>query len=262
MFMWNDEPNRSGAVTVPEPWVTLDIVIPAHNEATVLRANLDELRNYVAVLPGVSAWRFLIVNDGSVDATGELAAALMRDDSRIVVLHHAVNRGLGAALRTGFAHAHADIVVTLDADLSYAPDHLKQLVDAVNTGADLALTSAYAPGGEVSGVPAGRWLLSRVANVWLRFRTGGRFHTFTGMVRAYRGQSLAQLHLKCDGVEINLEILQAAFAAHWNVVEIPARLAWRKSTTNRGVRLTWQRIPGQIVDVFRWGRLLRRALQS
>ncbi len=255
-------PNRCRSMAGPKPWVTLDIVIPAHNEATVLQANLAELRNYVSTMPGISDWRFIIVNDGSVDTTGELADALMRDDPRMNVLHHPMNRGLGAALRTGFAHAHADIVVTLDADLSYAPDHLDPLVEAVNTGADVALTSAYAPGGVVLGVPAGRRLLSRVANFWLRFTTGGQFHTFTGMVRGYRGLSLAQLDLQCDGVEINLEILQAAFAAHWNVVEIPARLAWRESTGNRGVRLAWQRIPGQIVDVFRWGRRLRRALQS
>jgi glycosyltransferase involved in cell wall biosynthesis len=213
-------------------------------------------------MTGISQWRFIIVNDGSIDATAQHAEAFAGDHPGILVLHHSVNRGLGAALQTGFAHANADIVVTLDADLSYSPDHLDKLIESVNKGADLVLTSAYAPGGMVAGVPIGRQLLSRGANIWLRFATGGQFYTYTGMVRAYRGPSLAMLQLDCDGVEINLEILEAAFAAHWKIVEIPAQLVWRDSTSDRGVRLVWRRIPGQILDVFRWGKRLRSALKN
>ncbi len=116
------------AHAAPENSVSLVVLIPAHNEA-------DRIVETLAALRGVEdackqqniALSLYVVNDGSKDATGELA---QRAGANRVV-HHKLNRGLGAAVRSGLIAARtdsADIVVKFDADLQHDPNDILRLV--------------------------------------------------------------------------------------------------------------------------------------
>jgi hypothetical protein len=145
----------------------------------------------------------------------------------VTVIAHPKNVGLGGALRTAFANASGDFIVTLDSDMSYSPDVAIELLDALEREhADVALASAYMRGGHVANVPYLRKALSREANRFLSLAAGGRFSTLTCMVRAYRKSFLSTLHPVSNGMDVNAEILFLAIRKRGTIVEIPATLRW------------------------------------
>jgi dolichol-phosphate mannosyltransferase len=147
----------------------LYVVLPAFNEERVIRTLLTSIDS--ALAPSRLAYRVVVVDDGSTDRTveeAERAASEAGGRIALTVVRHPENRGLGGALRTGidWCLAHGtddDIMITLDADNTHPPALIPQLVDALGSGADLAIASRYRPGARVRGVPPGRLLLSAVA---------------------------------------------------------------------------------------------------
>lgn len=108
--------------------VKLSIVMPVYNEErTVVQAVEEVLQTSYPC-----EFELIVVNDGSTDRTGELLAGLRHD--RLVVVHHASNRGKGAALRTAVPLARGSHVVPFDADLEYAAEDIPRLLDPVLKG--------------------------------------------------------------------------------------------------------------------------------
>lgn len=122
-----------------EPRPCLSVVMPAYNEeATVLEA-ID------AVLASPWVAELVVVDDCSTDGTTALLAGL--DDPRVRVRRHEVNRGKGAALRTGFELATSDYVIVQDADLEYDPTEYAKLLEPLLDGrADVVYGSRFAGG--------------------------------------------------------------------------------------------------------------------
>jgi hypothetical protein len=106
----------------------LGVLIPAYNEADSIAWVLDRIPEAVCDLETA----ILVVDDGSRDGTPEIAA-----EHGAVVARHLINRGGGAALRTGYrllADSGATIVVTLDADGQHLPSEMERLVEPVVSG--------------------------------------------------------------------------------------------------------------------------------
>ena len=134
------------------------VVVPAYNEADNLSDSLERIVEELRTSLADRTWEVLIVDDGSVDDTADIATAeaerLRVPGVDIRVLRHVANRGLGGALQTGFAASSGAVVVVVDCDLSYAPDHIPTLVHAVEDGkAQIAVASPYMPGGRTVAVP-------------------------------------------------------------------------------------------------------------
>jgi glycosyltransferase involved in cell wall biosynthesis len=145
----------------------------------------------------------------------------------VTVLHHRRNYGQGRALCTAFEVCQSDIIVTLDADLSYGPEYIYSLVRAViDRNVDIALASPYMKGGTVRNVPLYRYFLSRLGNAYLARMSQYSVSTSTCVVRAYRREALEGLILTSDGMELQLEILMKASLASYRVCEVPAKLEW------------------------------------
>ena len=221
---------------------TGSVVIPAFNESATVAESLRRIATVLAEQAPDRDWEIILVDDGSTDDTYLLsagqAAQLERPGLRVRVLQHTANAGLGGALRTGFAASRGDIVVVLDCDLSYHPDHIPAMIAELADGtAQVVLASPYMPGGRTVGVPRYIERRSRVANKFIAAVSKLPVHTYTGMVRAYQGDFLRALSLKSLDERINVEILYKAEVLRARVVEIPAVLDW-SGLTHRSLRST------------------------
>ena len=127
--------SRAEAALAPR----LSLVMPVYNEAETIQASAER------VLDQPFVCELIIVNDASTDGTPEILEELT--DPRVRVLHHTVNQGKGAALRTGFAAATGRYVGVQDADLEYNPADLARLLAPLDDGlADVVFGSRFLAG--------------------------------------------------------------------------------------------------------------------
>ncbi len=122
----------------------LSIVIPVYNEAATIRRIVDLVRSVDVGLDK----ELLLVDDCSRDGTREVLQEMATALPEVEVLYHEVNRGKGAALRTGFAAATGDIVLIQDADLEYDPrEYIRLLAPILEGHADVVYGSRFLGGG-------------------------------------------------------------------------------------------------------------------
>jgi len=116
----------------------VSIVMPVYNEAKTV----GQVIAVVLAQPCVA--ELICVNDCSADESGTELDRLAAADPRIKVLHHEVNQGKGAALRTGIAKASGAIVLIQDADLEYNPEEYPRLIRPIlKNRADVVFGSRF-----------------------------------------------------------------------------------------------------------------------
>jgi len=214
-------------ITSSQVKTLVSIILPVYNEASILADSIETFYNYITQLDPRYKWEIIIVNDGSADESGTIADELAKKYPIIKVFHHLVNLNLGNALKTGFANSMGEYVITMDIDQSYSVDHIKTLLQTIiTTHADMVLASPYMKGGKVTAVPFTRKIMSKWVNWLMAISSQEKYHTFTCMVRAYRGDFIRQLNLKTKDYEINPEIIYKAMILRAKIIEVPAHLDW------------------------------------
>ena len=205
----------------------LSIIIPMFNEAENVESTLRRVEEAMASFQGT--YEIVTVNDVSLDNTLENLKTLAAQNGKVNVVSYSKNFGRGRALREGFKGSKGEIIVSIDADLSYDPHYILDFIKILKTEQDIdfVLASPYMPGGGVQNVPFHRLWISRLGNKILRFAMPNRIYTSTGIFRAYRRKVLDSLELESDGKEIHLEILSKALALGYRVKEMPTILTGR-----------------------------------
>ena len=221
----------------------ISIVLPCYNEEAILKLNLNTVINYLESKSEKYQWEIVIIDDGSKDKTGLIADDYENQYTNIRAIHHPTNLNLGNALKTGFKNAKGDIIVVMDIDLSYSVDHIEMLVDKlIETSSDIVIASPYMKGGKTTDVPFMRKMLSVWVNKFMRIAAQDKYHTYTGMVRAYRRDFISTVNLKTKDYEINPEILYKGMILRARIVEIPAHLDWTEQNKHAGKRTSSMRV--------------------
>ncbi|MEK7516252.1 MAG: glycosyltransferase family 2 protein [Patescibacteria group bacterium] len=204
----------------------ITVVIPAWNEERTVGAVVHEVRQY--------AQEVIVVDDGSSDGTGEVAA---REGAR--VLRHAANRGQGAALQTGISAAlarGADIIVTFDADGQFSASEIPRVVAPIASGnVHAALGSRFL--GTVYGMPTLRKLMLKAATVFTSRTTGLRLTDTHNGFRAFSRRAAELLALRQDRMAHASEILHAIAEHRLSFCEVPVTLHYNRHTLRKGQRL-------------------------
>lgn len=202
------------------------IVIAAYNEAAVIAGVVEGVRR---LYPDV-----VLVDDGSVDGTGSLAAR-----AGAVVVTHPINLGQGAALQTGLDYAlraGAQFIVTFDADGQHRPEDIAGLLRALETqGADYALGNRFL--GASADMPLSRRLLLRAATIFTRITTGLQVSDTHNGLRAMTRRGAAAIHLRQNRMAHASEILHQIAESRLKCVEAPVTIAYTEYSLSKGQRL-------------------------
>lgn len=206
----------------------ISVVIPCFNEAD----NVDQMHEQLsAIRPELEqrgAFELVLVDDGSADDTfARLSDAFAAWDN-VQIIQHERNRGLGAALRTGFAHARGEVIVATDSDGTYPFTTIPKLLALLQPGVDVVTASPYHPMGGIDGVPAYRLLFSKGASLMYRVLVDPRLHTYTAIYRAYRREVVERIPTSSNGFLMVTELIVGALLAGYRVVEYPAVLRVRR----------------------------------
>jgi glycosyltransferase involved in cell wall biosynthesis len=164
----------------------LTFVIPACDEQETIRPLVDAVRAHA----GAHGLQFVLIDDGSTDATLAAMQALAETDSAIEVVRFAENRGKSAALQAGFERANGDVVFTMDADLQDDPAEIPRFLEALDS-ADLVVGWK-----QKRQDPWHKTLPSRVYNAALRALFGLALHDMNCGYKAMRAEVAKGLHLE------------------------------------------------------------------
>jgi glycosyltransferase involved in cell wall biosynthesis len=222
-------------MSAPTPMRTrLSIIVPVYNEAQTIGQVLDRVSGLAL---GDVDTEVIVVDDGSTDGSAAIIEARVRRGLANGVAHlFSVNRGKGAAVRFGFAHATGDIVMVQDADLELDPAECVRLIAPILSGeAAVVYGSRFIRPGD--GIPARtRWanrFLTWCANVLFDAR-------LTDMETAYkvlRRDVLQALPLRCSRFDIEPEITARVLQAGFPIVEVP--VGYRPRRRDEGKKVSW-----------------------
>jgi len=204
------------------------VVIPTYNEAENLPSLLTAIR---LCCPDA---RVLISDDASPDGTANIAESFS-EDGFVTVLRRTGQRGYGRACLDGFRlalDAGVDFVLTMDADWSHDPKYLKELIAALESGADLVTGSRYCNGISVVNWPLRRVMLSVFANWYVRQILRLPVSDCTSGYRGYRATALRSIDLTAvvsDGYAFLVEIATRFHRAGLRLSESPIIFVERRA---------------------------------
>ncbi|MEN8150313.1 MAG: glycosyltransferase family 2 protein [Planctomycetota bacterium] len=170
-----------------EPRPRYSCVVPVYDEEGSLPLIEAELLPALRGLDG--NFELLIVDDGSTDGTPAILEAMLDSVPELVVWRHDANRGLSAALDTGFTRAVGEIVITLDGDLQNDPADIPRLLAGLET-ADVVIGWR-----RVRDDPWLKRVSSRIANGWRNWRTGDDVHDSSCPLKVFRREAYDRIRM-------------------------------------------------------------------
>jgi dolichyl-phosphate beta-glucosyltransferase len=215
----------------------VSVVVPALDEADRIAATIEAIRTALTSVDDDGGIEVIVVDDGSVDDTAEVALAAGAD--QVVVLPE--NRGKGAAIRAGMAVARGRVVAFTDADLAYSPDQILRVLAEVEDGWDVAVGSRRHPEAtKVEGPGVLRDLGSRAINLLAMAVLLSHPHDTQCGLKAFRSDVAKTIFAlsRVDRFAFDIEILHLVERHRLSLTEVPVRLSTGERSTVRMVRDT------------------------
>ena len=209
--------------TSPAAPLRLSVVIPAHNEAGLIRTTLLGMDG--ALRRAGVPYELVVVDDASIDGTGELLDVLAGSLPALRVVHRRPPPGVGRAVRAGLAAMQGDAAVIVMADGSDRPEDVCTYYRLLSEGYDAVFGSRFVPGGRVAGYPFFKLLVNRLGNQVIRLLFGRSENDLSNAFKAYRADMLrAAGPLEAEHFEIFVELPLKALTSGVRVATVP--VAW------------------------------------
>lgn len=216
----------AGAGTRPEP--QLSIILPAFNEEGNIRPVINETVEAIVRNPWIRGYEIIIVNDGSTDGTARESEAVAAKSDAIRVLHHPENRGIGAALKTGYAAAMGTWVTAAGSDGEVEMSEVLQLVRMMDD-ADLVVSRRRRESGAHRKLFT--YLFHRLTNLIVGFNIAGMEGIYV-----IRRDILRRMELYSNTSLVNLEIIMQGVRAGCRIrtgeITVHPRLSGESKMTN------------------------------
>jgi dolichol-phosphate mannosyltransferase len=212
------------------PLQSISIVVPLYNEEESIEQLDQRLTPVMEHLRASARVQLILVDDGSTDKTFELLHAHFghAQHGHCEILQHPVNRGIAAAMRTGFRAATGQIVCTMDCDCTYAPEELAGMIRMLEEEhADIVTASPYHPA-VLNQESSRRLFLSRMCSLIYQKLAPEKLYCYTSFFRVYRRQWTRPDMFTSDGFLGVTEILLTAAYCGAAIAEYPAFLGQRR----------------------------------
>jgi glycosyltransferase involved in cell wall biosynthesis len=213
----------------------LSIIVPCYNE----EETIGEVLRQLVALQYPCEVEVIVVDDGSTDGS----AKVVEKFSDVHLLGHEVNKGKGAAIRTGIEKCSGDIILIQDADLEYFPVDIPRLLQPVLTDqADVVL------GSRILAAPKGMSRSHLIANRLLSYATGVLFGSTTSDLmtgyKVFARKAIQQVTIESAGFGVEAELVGKFLSRGLRVVEVPIRYEYRrrgsaKTRPTDGLRSLW-----------------------
>ncbi len=235
----------------PPGELSLSLVIPAYNEARRIESTVRTAAAYFATQPYAS--ELIIVDDGSTDGTGDLAAAALDGvpHARVVTIPHA---GKAAALRAGLQSASSDLIGFSDADLATPLEYLADLRNAIANGGDIAIGSREGAGARRYDEPWYRHIMGRGFNLIVRALLLPGIHDTQCGFKLFRKDAIhtlldrSLLYRTADPVRgprvtaFDVELLVVGRSLGYQICQIPVTWRYGQQSKVDPARDTWHNL--------------------
>src|SRR6476646_5955248 len=193
---------------------SVSVFFPAYNDSGTIGSMV--IRAVKAASELTPDYEVIVVNDGSTDATAEVADELARTYPHVRVVHHGANRGYGGALQTGFRSATKEWIFYTDGDAQYDPAELALLWTQLSDNVDLV------NGYKISrSDPLHRIVIGRVYHHIVSTLFGLTVRDVDCDFRLLRRSIFARIHLEKTSGVIWLEMMKKITDAQFRIVEVP-----------------------------------------
>lgn len=208
---------------IPSNNLKLYIVIPAFNEEAVIQEVIKEIQS------AVTNANIILIDDGSQDNT-YAKATLIKD---VITLKHFLNRGKGAAVKTGIEAAKllgTDIVITLDGDGQHNPSDIPKMITLIIDGYDVVLGTRLK---NPTGMPwykiihniIGNFLVWMIYGLWVTDSQSG--------FRAYSKKAIRLIDAKTDRYEYDSEVIREIYRHKLRYIEVPIEVRYTQYSMSK-----------------------------
>jgi glycosyltransferase involved in cell wall biosynthesis len=222
-------PNRGA--TAPLRVSRLSVIVAVFNERNTVAEIVRRMRSVNLPIER----EIVIVDDGSDDGTRDVLTQLQ--DSTVRVVKHPVNRGKGAAIRTGLGHATGDVVLVQDADLEYDPEDWPILLAPVLKG-----RARVVYGSRFTGERRNMFFLHWAGNRFLSLVTNMLYNsTLSDMETCYKlfeRDVLDGIQLRAERFDFEPEFTAKILRSGIRIYEVPISYAGRE--VDEGKKITWR----------------------
>ena len=199
---------------------SVSLVMPFYNEIGYMRMTIAKAQYVLNAME--TDYEIVLINDASCDGSETIAVMLAAEDPRIRVFHHDRNKGLGAALKTGFHNVKKDVIIYTDVDM---PFYFSILKDAIPLLEKSDVVHGYRIGKRENLL---RTIYSRTYNFLITMIFGYKTSDINFAMTIFKREVLDKISLRANGSFISAEFLLKSSYNGFKVINIPVTFNQRK----------------------------------